>query len=368
VATPVAALSTEELELRAERRLTMAYLIGGNCFINSVILLFYAIADVTTPSVVVAYGLVATGLIASYLTLSKSGLNNHFDDHYLAFPTVLATAAVDLAFFKIAPEAAPVFITDTFIVFGFSALRLNVMQATTALVLVTLGFAMIAATNVHSLVSPTVTPVQKLISLICYISALGRCLVLGLHGNALRMRLHERTMQLKAALNRIEQFAELDELTGIMNRRTIMRALDDELARSQRTGRPCSIALIDLDHFKRVNDVFGHPTGDEVLRTFAITVFANIRSIDKFGRYGGEEFLLILPETSQTAAEALLARLCELIETLDWSGITPTMVTTISAGFAEIRPEDNSDSVLARCDRALYRAKDAGRNCVVTSP
>jgi diguanylate cyclase (GGDEF)-like protein len=174
-------------------------------------------------------------------------------------------------------------------------------------------------------------------------------------------------MQLKAALTRIEQFAELDELTGIMNRRTVMRALDDELARAQRTGRPCSVALIDLDHFKRINDFFGHPAGDEVLRTFSITLFANMRAIDKFGRYGGEEFLLILPETSQAVAANLLKRLCDLIATLDWSGITPGMKTTISVGFDEIRSDDNPDTVLSRCDRALYAAKDAGRNCVVSA-
>jgi diguanylate cyclase (GGDEF)-like protein len=83
-----------------------------------------------------------------------------------------------------------------------------------------------------------------------------------------------------------------------------MRMLDDEIARAHRSKTPCSIALIDLDWFKRINDAYGHPTGDEVLRTFAITMFANIRSIDRFGRYGGEEFLLILPDTPHDAPRA----------------------------------------------------------------
>ena len=85
-----------------------------------------------------------------------------------------------------------------------------------------------------------------------------------------------------------------------------MRMLDEEIARAGRSGSPCSIALIDLDWFKRINDAFGHPTGDEVLRTFAITMFANIRSVDRFGRYGGEEFLLVLPDmdTEQRRARA----------------------------------------------------------------
>ena len=169
-------------------------------------------------------------------------------------------------------------------------------------------------------------------------------------------------MQLKAALNRIEQFAELDELTGIMNRRTIMRALDDELTRSQRTGRPCSVALIDLDHFKRVNDTYGHPTGDEVLRTFAITMFANIRSVDRFGRYGGEEFLLVLPDMPADGAARAMDRLRAIVADLDWSAFSPGMKVTLSAGVATLKPNETTDSFLARADSALYTAKAQGRN------
>ena len=108
----------------------------------------------------------------------------------------------------------------------------------------------------------------------------------------------------RQAYKRIEELAELDELTGSFNRRCIMRMLDEEIARARRSGSPCSIALIDLDWFKRINDAYGHPTGDEVLRTFSITMFANIRSVDRFGRYGGEEFLLVLPDMDADSARA----------------------------------------------------------------
>src|SRR5205823_13990655 len=124
---------------------------------------------------------------------------------------------------------------------------------------------------------------------------------------------------------------ELDELTGTFNRRCIMRMLDDEIARAQRSKTPCSVVLIDLDLFKRINDADGHPTGDEVLRTFAITTFANIRNIDKFGRYGGEEFLLLLPDTSNAAAMRSLERLRAIIAELDWSALSAGMTVTISA-------------------------------------
>ena len=127
------------------------------------------------------------------------------------------------------------------------------------------------------------------------------------------------------------------------------------------------MALIDLDWFKRINDAYGHPTGDEVLRTFAITLFANIRNIDKFGRYGGEEFLLVLPDTSSEGAARILDRLRSIIADLDWSAFSPGLRVTISAGVATLAPNENPDAVLARADAALYSAKARGRNRIATA-
>jgi len=160
--------------------------------------------------------------------------------------------------------------------------------------------------------------------------------------------------------------AELDELTGSFNRRCIMRMLDDEIARAIRLKTPCAIALIDLDWFKRINDAFGHPTGDEVLRAFAITMFANIRSIDRFGRYGGEEFLLVLPDTPDDEAVRTLNRLRAIVADLDWSAFSPGMQVTISAGVTTLKPDETPDTFLARADSALYIAKARGRNRIVS--
>jgi diguanylate cyclase len=141
-----------------------------------------------------------------------------------------------------------------------------------------------------------------------------------------------------------------------------MRMLDEEVSRFKRTRAPCSIALIDIDWFKRINDTYGHPTGDEVLRTFAITTFANIRGIDRFGRYGGEEFLLVLPDTSAEGAAQILDRLRMIISDLDWSAFSPGMRVTISAGVTTVHPDETPDTLLARADGALYSAKAQGRN------
>jgi diguanylate cyclase (GGDEF)-like protein len=146
-----------------------------------------------------------------------------------------------------------------------------------------------------------------------------------------------------------------------------MRTLDDEISRSQHDSRSCSIALIDLDWFKRINDHHGHPAGDEVLRTFAITVFANIRSIDRFGRYGGEEFLLVLPDLAEDNAARMVERLRAIVADLDWSALSPGMQVTLSAGVATLRSYESADTFLARADRALYTAKARGRNRIASA-
>jgi diguanylate cyclase (GGDEF)-like protein len=146
-----------------------------------------------------------------------------------------------------------------------------------------------------------------------------------------------------------------------------MRLLDAEMEKSRQAAVPCAIALIDLDWFKRINDGHGHPVGDEVLRTFAITIFANIRPDDRFGRYGGEEFLLLLPNTDSSAGSRMLDRLRGIVAELDWSAFSPGMRVTISAGVVALRDNDTADTFLARADSALYNAKAQGRNRIATS-
>ena len=196
--------------------------------------------------------------------------------------------------------------------------------------------------------------------MLSFVLTIGQCAFVGLYGSTMRKMLYDRSFELKEAYKRIEELAELDELTGSSNRRCIMRMLEEEIARADRSGSPCSIALIDLDWFKRINDAYGHPTGDEVLRTFSITMFANIRSIDRFGRYGGEEFLLVLPDMDAEQAARALDRLRAIVADLDWSAFSPGMKVTISAGVATLEAERDIGHIpRARRQRAL-RSQGAG--------
>lgn len=159
--------------------------------------------------------------------------------------------------------------------------------------------------------------------------------------------------------------SDLDTLTGIQNRHAMRRALERRVQRIERTGTCSTIALIDLDHFKKVNDTYGHNAGDHVLRIAATRLLDGIRSYDQLFRYGGEEFLVLLddadPETTLTILERLRKNLAETkIEVDDGTEIT----VTASFGSAELCKGETIEKTIERADEALYRAKESGRNRV----
>jgi diguanylate cyclase (GGDEF)-like protein len=299
---------------------------------------------------------------AVFLLLSELHVNDNFKDHYLTTVQNAAGAAVQLLWLYLAPEVGYFFLYIMFLVTGFGVLRMSARQAAVAWTFLAVGIAAVFLGTDKTIELPMNGYFERSITMLALLVTIGRFSFVGLYGSMMRESLYKRGKELKQAYARIEELAQFDELTGALNRRMIMAALEDEMMR--RTA-PCAVALIDLDHFKRVNDEFGHPAGDEALRTFAITVFANIRAIDKLGRYGGEEFLLILPETEASSAQQMLDRLRAIIAELDWTAISSGMTVTISAGITTIREDDTPDAALARTDAALYRAKAAGRNRVL---
>lgn len=166
------------------------------------------------------------------------------------------------------------------------------------------------------------------------------------------------------AVNR--RLAVQDGLTGLANRRSILAALDRDVARAVRTREPLALMMLDIDHFKRVNDVYGHLAGDCVLRHVADTVGRRIRAQDVLGRYGGEEFLLVLPDTTLQGAQQLARQLCEAVQAAPCAWAGQQIHTTLSIGVfgGRLEPQDGWDLLVHAADSALYRAKAAGRNRV----
>jgi diguanylate cyclase (GGDEF)-like protein len=306
-------------------------------------------------------------IIGTFTVLSEAGVGDRFTDHYLTVFQISAHMALQFVFLLSVPTIGIAFICVLFLIFAFGTLRMTSAQAMITWTLAATGLAAVFLASDLPIGMPVATRLQRTASMLCFVLVIGQCAFLGLFGATLRKILYQRSIELKAAYQRIEELAELDELTGSYNRRCIMRLLDTEMEKSRRASTPCAIALIDLDWFKRINDAHGHPVGDEVLRTFSITIFANIRPSDCFGRYGGEEFLLLLPDTDGEAASRMLERLRSIVADLDWSAFSLGMRVTISAGVVTLRDVDTADTILARADSALYSAKAQGRNRIATS-
>jgi diguanylate cyclase (GGDEF)-like protein len=331
------------------------------------VLLLYAhdgAVSMLVPSLFWLGGLMIIGI---FTVLSEAGFADKFEDHYLTVFQISAHMVLQLAFLLAVPRIGAAFISVLFLIFAFGTLRMTSRQAMLTWGLASTGLGFVFVATDLPIGMPVATRLERIASMLCFVLVIGQCAFLGLFGSTLRKILYTRSIELKDAYRRIEELAELDELTGSLNRRSIMRALDEEIARSRNADLDCSVALIDLDWFKRINDAHGHPTGDEVLRTFAITIFANIRPNDRFGRYGGEEFLLLLPDTAGEEAVRMLDRLRRIVAGLDWSAFAPGMHVTISAGVAALRNDDSADTFLARADGALYSAKAQGRNRVAAS-
>ena len=177
-------------------------------------------------------------------------------------------------------------------------------------------------------------------------------------------RLHNALFKATKKIKDIEEDAQRDVLLGCFNRRYIVAALEQQKRLADEAGTALCVAVMDLDHFKRINDEAGHLGGDEVLRTFARITQDNVRQCDIFGRYGGEEFLLVLPDTALLAALNIAERVRDQVENFSWEGKLSNRVT-VSIGLTQYIPGESVLDLFSRTDTAMYMAKQGGRNQVV---
>ena len=184
-----------------------------------------------------------------------------------------------------------------------------------------------------------------------------------------RLRTGERILNLQAELlaaqDALRVQATRDGLTGLYNRRAVLERLDEEMARARREGAELSVLLLDVDHFKRVNDQYGHQAGDEVLRELAARLGSVLRTYDAFGRYGGEELIAILPGCGNAASVLVADRMRSAAASSPIETRTGAVAVTVSIGAASCRSgQTDAAAIIARADAALYRAKNGGRNRV----
>ena len=182
--------------------------------------------------------------------------------------------------------------------------------------------------------------------------------------SSMRQNLSISQAELEKSVLLIREMAIRDDLTGFYNRRHLMELIEYERNRCARTGSAFSLAMLDIDHFKNVNDNYGHQTGDQILKTIAAIIRKAMRGTDFCGRYGGEEFLIVLTQTNIKGAKVFAERLCNLIENTALTGSGHDIKITASIGITEYKAHEDIETTINRADTALYEAKNKGRNRV----
>jgi diguanylate cyclase (GGDEF)-like protein len=185
--------------------------------------------------------------------------------------------------------------------------------------------------------------------------------------SSIRRELSINRKKLQSSLTVIREMAIHDDLTGFYNRHHLMDLIDSENNRSDRTGSVYSLVMMDIDKFKNINDTYGHQIGDQVLRTFAAVIRSVLRKTDFCGRYGGEEFLVVLTQTDLKAAKVFAERIRDCVENSFFPCLGPDSRVTVSIGLTEYRTNEKTEKTISRADELLYKAKNGGRNRVECS-
>lgn len=322
------------------------------------------LADPWLGSVLIGVVLAASSI---FYVATRTGWSERFADPALTLPQMLfGMPAAALTYASGGPgRGALLTLIAVILMFGAFNLTRRQFALVSSLGLVCLGTAMYTMSRLHPHVF---SPKEEIVHFLFTLTMLPAIAVLGGQFTDLRDRLRHQKAELSEALARIQELATHDELTGLYNRRHMQGMLEAEWRRCQRTAHGFSVGLVDLDHFKRLNDEYGHAAGDEALRLFAQEARCTLRDSDVVARWGGEEFLVLLPSVKAEDARCALERLrAALARHARWQA-HPHLKFSFSAGVAEYLPGEDIHHTIERADRALYAAKQAGRDRIACAP
>jgi diguanylate cyclase (GGDEF)-like protein len=303
--------------------------------------------------------------VVFWYALLRSGLNLRCRDPALTLPQIIAALTIIVGAYATtgAAHGAVMMLLTLVLVFGIFNLKPRAARFASAYTVVAMGVAIVYKIQTDPVNYPLrleVVHFALVIAIVPTVSSLAAQL------SSLRVRLQTQKNELAHALTRIQILATRDELTGLVNRRHMIEVINQHQKRLQRSGhhRFC-LALLDIDHFKRINDTHGHNVGDEVLRHFAQVAQQALRETDVLARWGGEEFLVLLNDTTPEQAHAGIERIREAMADAQVAPSVPELRLTFSAGLTAYGDDEPLDHCVERADRALYQAKAAGRNCTV---
>ena len=343
--------------VRASQTLLMLFIFVLFAFVQHAEVLF-GLIDETDSWNLTSYNLIGATL---FYLLIRSGLNEKLPvEPSLTVPQmVFGLVALTWSYAITGPARGAVMsIMMLVLVYGMFALRPSVRR------LAMLGFAMLGSVMVYNAIfnAQRYNPRVELVHLIFAAIVTGGVAALANRFGEMRRHLSNQKAELAAALERIQALATRDVLTGLLNRRAMLEQLDQQSNEQERRGTPMCLALFDLDHFKRINDELGHAMGDRVLKTFASVAQEEVRGGDVLARWGGEEFLLMMPDTPIDQALHCVQRIHRAVLTTDFTDVPDDFRVTFSAGLAVCRTTDDVEAAIDRADRAMYKAKTAGRN------
>ena len=333
---------------------------------SAMVIFLYAVCYVNgllSREVLIQVSIITSVLVAGFFVAFRSGFNTRFRDPSLTAPGIIVATFTILYVMYHADRIRGVLLMVYLMPFLFGVFRLNTRQLMQLALVVIAAYGVmvtLAAYNKPAVVDSAVevTRFAVLATVLPWFATLGGYVW------ELRMQVHESNRKLQVALDRMRDIALHDELTGVFNRRYLMEALRIEQARAERTGQKLALCIFDLDHFKQINDKLGHAVGDEVLRLFADTAKRGLRGGEVFGRFGGEEFLLLLPQTTAEGAIAIAERIRASVAQTTFLSMPPDMRVTVTAGVTLLEIGEDPAQALHRADQALYRGKAQGRNRV----
>jgi len=305
-----------------------------------------------------AVGIVALLTVLFHVCFAL-GWNLRFRDRSMRLPITLSLLGMMLVLLYLSPLTHILFLPFLFLMMAFAMHRVPPRTVFVLSLLTLAGYAGVILLHTGHGWRPAVLQLEWMQLLALSVTLPGFTLL------ASRVQhLHNALFKATRKIRDIEEDARRDVLLGCFNRRYVVAAIEQQKRVADGNGKPLCLAVMDLDHFKRVNDEAGHLGGDEVLRSFARIVQDNIRERDIFGRYGGEEFLLILPDTPLLAALNVAERIREQVEHFSWDGKLRNRVT-VSVGLTQYIPGESVLDLFSRTDTAMYMAKQGGRNQVV---
>jgi len=327
-----------------------------------VALLFISyLLDVLTLRAFVNAALLTLFFVIVFYAVFRSGLNLRFRDPSLTLPQIVCSTLVILYALYESRNAHGVLAMIYMVSFLFGVFRLSTRQLLGLTAFVTISYAVIIVAQGNAGIDAHDFSLM-LLNWLVLTAVLVFFSVMGGYISRLRKQVAESKTQLEKALARIEYIAARDELTGLINRRSLVDVLKQQKSRGDRHESTFSILMVDIDYFKRVNDTLGHQAGDAVLKGFAEAAAAILRGTDVLGRYGGEEFMAVLDQTPLDGSGIVADRLCVLARTLIFDELAAGLRISVSVGAAQYRKFEQWQATVDRADQAMYRAKRAGRD------